>query len=236
MTTLFPTLPGPDSSLCVFWHDFSSLTTGNLWRDRSRNRLDAAPQAGFTAPSYGLARSPRGDGYVSLTGAANAYATLPLRFYDVAPTMDLTVVYGIAFGTNVANNRIFNARNGTKGFMSYLITTERTNILAYDAGGASAQSTDSADVPLTNLTDVGVLCMSKSQNQGLAWHNGRPTAVTWASNVNPISYDTASVPVLFASGAVSYLIGRGYFLALLAWVPNHREAQAMTSYIRDEVL
>ena len=92
MTSLFPPTPGPQDSSCVFWHDFEELTTGNLWRDKSRNGLHATPQAGFTAPNYGLARSAKGKGYANLTGAANAYATLPLRFYDVAPTMDLTVV------------------------------------------------------------------------------------------------------------------------------------------------
>jgi len=212
------------------------LTANNLWADRSRNGLHASPQAGFAAPNFGLSRSARGKGYATFSGAANAYATLPLRFYDVAPTTNLTLVLAARHITPAINARLFNARTGVQGFHSYYSSTERGTILAYDGGGAASQVLDTTDVPFTSQTKVSIYTLAKTLSAGYVWQDGVGRTATWAGNTNAIAYNTALVPIIGSAGAAAYFVGWMYFLALFSsWIPNDREAKALSQYLRDWV-
>lgn len=240
MTSFFPPIPGPQDPECVFWHDFESLTPGNLWRDQSRNGLHATPQAGFVAPNYGLARTSKGKGYANFTGGANVYATLPLRFYDVAPTDALTFVLAFRHVTTGGFQRFFSCLDAgnTRGITYRYLTNERLYCTTYDAGGVGTTVTDTADVPLTSQTVVSIISLRKSVPFGAAWYNGRQATENVAGSINLNAYDATVVPTIGASlTGGSRIVGDGYFLALFRdWIPNNREAQALTSYLRDGVL
>jgi hypothetical protein len=230
-----PPCPGPSDSSCVMWFDFEELTPTNLWKDQSRNALHATPQAGFAAPAYGLGRSAKGKGYANFTGAANQYATLPFRFYDVAPTQRVTLVFSAAYGVQVANGRIFNARDATRGLMYYFFATNQLNIYCVDSGGVASQHTDALGLQYDNRTRVGVWAINRTALTSYGWQDGKQYSMAAVGNTNPIAYNVALVPALGGYGAgLALFVGRMYFLALFNdWFPNDREAGALSQYLRD---
>ena len=229
--------PGPQQS--VFWYDFEGLTDGNLFQDLGPYGLHATPQAGFVAPNFGLARNAHGKGYANFTGAANVYATLPLRFYTVAPTLNMTLVLCAQHGAQALNGRAFNARTGTSGFHAYFITTERINVLLYDAGAAATQFFDNADVPFTNRLHTSIYSCDKVAAAAAigarVWHDRNGSAAFSAGNANPINYDVALIPSIGSAGAASYFIGRMYWLILFNFVFTDSEAKAMSAWLMDQV-
>ena len=228
--------PGPQQS--VFWYDFEGLTTDNLWPDRGPYGLHATPQAGFASPNFGLARNAHNKGYANFTGAANCYATLPLRFYTVAPTMDWTLVLVAQHTAPTASRRLFSCRNGgaTRGFDMQYPVAERISTDVYDAAGAWSQIVDTANVPLTARTHTSIYSMLKSGTSTLIWHDRVGRTATWAGTANAIAYDTAVVPVIggFPGGAALATL-RMYWLILFPFVLTDSEAKAMTDWLMDQV-
>ena len=229
--------PGPQQS--VFWHDFEGLTDGNLFKDLGPYGLHATPQAGFVAPNYGLARNTHGKGYANFTGAANVYATLPLRFYNYAPTAQYTYVLVAQHDATGAGGFVFYCRNGgaTRGMFLYHNAAQRLNSISYDATGGNTQLGDAADVPLSPRTRTSLYSMNRPWVMGTIWHDRVAFAPAWGGGVTTgIAYDTAVVPTIGAqSGPANYFVGRMYWLILFPFVFTDSEAKAMSAWLMDQV-
>lgn len=232
-----PPTPGPQSQECVFWHDFEELTTGNLWRDKSRNALHATPQAGFAAPNYGLARTARGKGYANFTGAANCYATLPLRYNDVAPTGPATFV-GVFSHLTDKNHRVFSSWNEAPGNFRGLHTAlaqAGRGSYVYQFQGGAALPVNTTAAAAWALSDLCVVVHSIN-TVGSCWSTGRPLATSWVGGAFGVGAVDPTIAAAIGRLIVTpdYLVGRCYFLALFRdWIPTDREAKALSSYLRD---
>jgi hypothetical protein len=241
-TMTHPRFPGPDSSLCVFWHDFERTDdTGLLWYDRGPNKLHATPQAGFAAPNYGLGRTARGKGYASFTGAANVYATLPLRFYDVAPTVSYTWVV-VLRPTSTANQYICSCDNLGGGGINRGIILYRggapQSMNAYSCQGTAVlpvvQQTLGGMSPLSDVR-VGIVSVAAAP---ASWGHGVQFASSWtAGSVGPVVYDTTRLFAIGASvGGGNYTVGQMFALILYRdYIPSHAEAVSMSRFWRDQV-
>lgn len=232
---LFPT---PQES--TFWFEFSGLTDGGLWVDSGPAGLHAQPQAGFTAPAYGLGRTSRGKGYATFTGAANCYATLPLRFYDVAPTGEYTWV--ISSGGNTASGaiqRFFDAYNGggggvNRGIASGTWTTVTYQFHGYGTATAAYSGAGGGSVPIYDPTSTTsrVYAVATAPKR---WQDRVQGLAVWSvGDYNPVVYDTAIFPHIGCDAAGgSLLIARTYFLALFPFVFTDAEAKAMSDWLRN---
>lgn len=233
-----PPVPGPDSSECVFYHDFEALTANNLWRDKSRNGLHATP-INYVAPSYGLARSAKGKGYAALNGT-NQSAVLSTRFYDVAPTTQATFVLAAYHRAPAISDNIFNCRDvvALRGLQFRMATTERLQLVGQDLGGVFVQLQESTDAPYTGRLRVSIVSASFPLNTIQVWNDGGgKAAAVVVGAIAALGYNTAHVPTIGAyTGGSLYFDGNLYFLALFRdWIPNDREAKALSQYLRDWV-
>lgn len=200
----------------VFAYDFDRLTPGGPLYDAGPLGLHATPGAGAAAPTRQL------DGTYSTDGGD--YWTLPLRFYDVAPTGAHTWLF--SFGSTAvaaAVPRIFSCWNSTaggvdKGIMLCLDSTSADQrVRAYQCQGAAAQPyiVSAAAAPyIRGYQSVAVVTVEATP-RGL--HNGALASYSWvAGAIGTASYDTAIVPRIgMDPAATNALTGRGGFVALL---------------------
>ena len=237
-----PKFPGPDSSLCVLYHDFERLDdTGLLWYDRGPNKLHATP-VGYAAPNYGLARTARGKGYATFNGA-NQWAELAGgvqgSFYAVAPSSGYTAVLVARHTTPVALARIFNCRNGaaTRGIGIRYLAVDQMLAAAWDAGGVATQINETAAIQYVSRTRVSIYAMAKTAGTASIWHDTVQVAATFAGNTNPIAYDATVVPTIGSlTGGGNPFTGTMYALILYRdYIPSHAEAVSMSRFWRDRI-
>lgn len=232
--------PGPQDA--TFWYNFESLTDDNKWTDQSKNALHATPQAGFSSPAYGLSRTIRGKGYATFTGAANCYATLPLRFYDVAPTGEYTWVISSSGNTaSGAIQRFFDAYNGggggvNRGIASGTGTTATYQFHGYGTATAAYSGAVGGSAPIYDPTSTTsrVYAVATAPKR---WQDRVQGPAVWSVGAyNPVVYDTAIFPHIGCDAAGgSLLIARTYFLALFPFAFSHQQAQAMSDWLRDQI-
>ncbi len=237
MNGFSPPTPGPDDPTCVMWFDFEQLTANNLFYDRSRNGLHASPQAGFTAPAFGHGRSARGKGFCNFTGAANAYATLPLRFYDVAPTGLHTYVYACRTALT-SYMTLFSCANAgpTAGLWLAIFSNPGVSefVTTYITPGGVAAYVRQTTPQWTGTNVVGI---STVDTVPKTTRNGSALTTTWTAGAYGAPVYDATVPWIGRTavfGGPYYFVGPMYFLALFRdWTPNDREAEALSQYLRD---
>jgi len=228
--------PGPEKS-CFLLDPNAGLSAGNLWRDSGPNQLEATT-VNYVAPNYGIASNSKGTKYISFNGATQR-ATLPLRFYDRAPTTETTIVVVQRFNAPTASDFVFSAVNAavTRGMAVDLSTAERLRIRAYDAAGAVMSCTMTADGPLTTRTRVIILSLEQSISLVRAWVDGVQVAATFAGSLNPISYDAAVVPTIgcIVGGAGNFNDCDLFLFGIDNRVWTDAEAKAFSAYWMDKV-
>jgi hypothetical protein len=102
---------------CFVLDPSAGLNAANQWVDSGKFGLHITPGAALVAPNYGLAINTKGTPYINFTAAANCFGTMPLRFYDNAPTNPYTWV-AVYQHNSVSDGTIFSC-NGTTGGNEY---------------------------------------------------------------------------------------------------------------------
>lgn len=237
-----PRFPGPDSSLCVFWHDFERLDdTGLLWYDQGPCKLHATP-VGYAAPNWGLARTARGKGYATFNGV-NQSGTIPAATFNAAMggASILTMAAVVRSNAPAINDRIFSCVAAAgRGFGLRYFTTSQMGIDAYDGAGALGTMGENAGgmaYDTTGRVSVMVASFDKIKAVGRAWRDGVQNAVTVAGATTEIGYGAAQIAQIGTwAGAANYFDGSAYALILYRnYIPSHAEAQSISRYWRDKV-
>lgn len=234
--------PGPDKS--VFWFDFEALTSDNLWVDRGPYQLNTAPQAGFAAPNYGLAKSAHGKGYCDFNGGPFRYGNLPARFFTNAPTGRHTWVYVCdRFTINGVTQRFFDCTNLggggiNRGIANGVWMGGPSQLIYCCQGGAPTEYVASTGPIYPSLAGAGSSAVVFTIEEApKVWWNRRPGNCAWGvgSYGSPV-YDATMIPRIGADQAGGNLLTcRLFFLALFPFVFSDSEAKAMTDWLMVQV-
>lgn len=227
--------PGPQES--TFWYDFESLTDNNLWKDQGPHSLHATPQAGFSSPAYGLSRTIRGKGYANFTGAANVYATLPLRYYTVAPTQPYTFVcvYEPTSKVTVVAFSALSVLGGSfYGIQLYCDSAHAAGnrLVHHPMTGTAVLQAIYTDT-VASVTQTWVVTNAQAQS---AWESRVGKVTARAGAYAPLVHDAAASVCIGSNSAGGELLrSRLYFLALFPFVFTDAEAKAMSDWLRNQV-
>jgi len=231
----------PDRREAVFILDpEAGLTPDNRWTDTGPHGLHATP-VNYVAPNYGLVTMASGAQAYSFNGATQ-YATLPLRFYDFAPTSECTFVVAARWSTPGLGDHVFDCV--TAGVGGIRISTragaaERLVIAAVN-GATSCLTQETNNAPLTGRTWVAALTMRvvTTATEGRSiWLDGNSQAVTPANTAATIAYNTAAVPTIGAvsGGGANYFDDRLYHLSLWPRVLTTAEICDITLHLRNRM-
>lgn len=193
-----------------------------------------AAMANFVAPAYGLVSMPDGRPGIQFNGTTQ-YASLPLRFYDHAPTQEATLVlYGAH--THIANTATpfscdNNSAGGTWKGLLYQTIADARLLLRRGQGGAALPTVD-----CTAATPVPALrVMVASLASTARCHSNRAPCVTaWTTGAfGTTVFDPAIVPTIGARPILAnYWQGPILTLGLFPWAFTASEAQYMTDLIQ----
>jgi hypothetical protein len=195
-----PNYPGPDQASA--WWTWQGLDgTGALLAEQGRKGLHLTPR-GLAAPNYGLGTNGK-TGQLTLSGAthyADMAAAVAARWYEVAPTTEVTVGIVARFAAPAANDVIFSCLNGgpTRGLVVKLSAAERVQVAGYDAAGAVTSATMTADNALTGRTRCIIVALRPATSLALAYVDAAPVACAFAGGAGPIAYDAAVMPAVGA--------------------------------------
>lgn len=203
--------------------------------DSGPHRLHAA-MVNFTAPAYGVVTMPSGRPAIQFDGTTQ-YATLPLRFYDDAPTTELTFVAQIRHESPVTNDYLFYATSAAaKGSRwRYYTVASPDGRMTIDWYGAAAtlslayETTNRGMIPRVQTMIHGMNVVSLGQ---LSLSDRLRTITAFAvAGGGPVVWDPAEVPIIMGRVGVSYTGGTLLTLGLFPWLFTDAEAKYMTDLL-----
>lgn len=221
-------------SRVVFAYDFDRQTSGGLLYDHGPLALHATAGAGAAAPTRQLGGSYTLDG--------GDYWTLPLRFYDAAPTgAHSWLVVGGSTATAAAVARVFSCWNSTaggvdKGTLLGLDTTATNQrVRAYQCQGAAAQPYTVSAAAAPYLMRAASCAALTVETTPRGFHDTAVASYSWgAGAIGTASYDNTLVPRIGMDPAgTNALTGQLRYLALLDGAVSTPDLLTLSQMMRD---
>jgi len=194
-----------------------------------------AVMTNFVAPAYGVVTMPNGRCGVQFNGTTQ-YASLPLSFYDHAPTDTMTFVWYCKFGSGLAvNEALFNCRNAgiTAGYLFYRGNVNLLSLNGVDSLGVAQLSENPA--PINGRLDIGVCSAQWAMQKHAWWHNRQKITAVDAADRAAFLLDATFVPLIARFGA-AYMGMTLCAFALFPWAFTDREAKDITDMLVSGVL
>lgn len=203
--------------------------------------------AAATAP----VRTVAADGISYLWNGTTSFlsmdATTAARFWSAITEgwTDWTVIFKAYFRAPAVSDAIFDSygigdavANGGMRFQHDSVSAERFRFSYYNTAGGNNNIYESANIPLTGRTRVGVI--SNRLRLGLAatvyyrLYDGGLTMATGQNGTGVLAKSSVALPMIGrAIAGGSYFDGRLYYLALLRALPTPDEVTEISSLLMD---